>query len=117
MHRPQTLRPLTRQPSAGDDAQSMGAGSCPCHDALDCPDPVSVALDADTLAELSELCGTLDEFLRCGNGAAELLADFYATHHRDAFPRYAANLLIDQVGFTAASLRHHLWPEGGGGHR
>lgn len=81
-------------------------GACPCHDVLDCPDKATVTLPATELAEAADLLTVVDEFLRCGDGAAEKLACFYA-HRGEAHPRFTANNLIDQVSFTAAALRRH----------
>ncbi|MQA06855.1 MAG: hypothetical protein GEV07_30570 [Streptosporangiales bacterium] len=50
-------------------------------------------------ARLAALLTDVDEFLRCGNGVAERLADFYATRG-DPHPRFAAATLIDAVSFT-----------------
>ncbi len=77
---------------------------CPCHDALDCPDEATVTIPAAELARLGELLTDIDAFLRCGNGVAELLADFYARRGHP-HPHFAAVNLIDAVCFTAPGLR------------
>jgi hypothetical protein len=80
--------------------------SCPCHGTVECPDRVTVAVPADQLADLADLLTTVDEFLRCGTGVADRLADFYAGRG-DRHPGFAASNLIDQVSFTAAALHRH----------
>jgi hypothetical protein len=75
--------------------------ACPCHDAADCPDEATVTINAAELARLGELLTDIDAFLRCGNGVADKLADFYATHRGHPHPRFAAANLIDAVCFTA----------------
>lgn len=96
---------------------------CLCHDALDCPAEATVAINATELARIAELLGVIDAFLRCGNGAADRLADYLlAAQHSHPTPPddpchqrmragYDVNLFIDQVGFTAHTLRAHA--EGG----
>ncbi len=97
---PTTAEQITEQ-SAGSGRQPM----CPCHDAVDCPDRATVTIHAAELARLGELLTDIDEFLRCGNGVTELLADFYATHRGHPHPRLAAATLIDLVCFTVPGLR------------
>lgn len=79
---------------------------CPCHGVTDCPELTTIAIPAAQLADIAELLGVVDEFLRCRNGTADRLADFYA-RHGEPHPAFVANNLIDQVSFTAAALRRH----------
>jgi hypothetical protein len=88
----------------------------PCHDTSGCPDRVTVAIPAAQLTDLAELLVALDEFLRCGNGAADRLADFYA-HRGDPHPGFSANNLIDAVSFTATALQRHVTHDRDNGRR
>ena len=81
---------------------------CLCHDTLDCPEQATVEINAAQLAHIAELFDTLDGFLRRADGIAGRLADYLHTArhnhpHRGGY--YDANLLIDQVSFTAHALR------------
>jgi len=85
---------------------------CLCHDTLDCPEQATVEINANQLARIAELLDVLDGFLRHANGIADQLADYlHATGHDHPQPphwaSYDANLLIDQVSFTAHALRAH----------
>ena len=82
--------------------------ACLCHDMLDCPDQATVEINAAQLAHIAELFDTLDGFLRRADGIAGRLADYLHTARHDHPHRggyYDANLLIDQVSFTAHALR------------
>ena len=64
------------------------------------------------LADIAKLLDILDGFLRCGDDIANRLADYLHATGRDHpqppdWAGYTANLLIDQVSFTAHSLRVH----------
>lgn len=64
------------------------------------------------LADIAELLGMLDGFLRYTDCIADHLANYLHTTGRDHpqpsnWAGYNANLLIDQVSFTAHSLRAH----------
>ena len=91
--------------------QTTEAPLCPCHDAADCPDEATVAINVRELDRLGELLTEVDEFLRCGNGVADRLADFYARRGHP-HPRFAASTLIDAVCFTTG-LRHRVVGVGG----
>lgn len=111
-----TLRPAGDHldpPVAGllDPVTEARQRVCPCHDAADCPEEATVTIPAAELSGLGELLTDIDELLRCGNGVAELLADFYA-HRGHRHPRFAAANLIDAVGFTALGLRRRAGTEG-----
>jgi len=82
---------------------------CLCHDVLDCPDQATVEINAAQLARIAELFDTLDGFLRRADGVADRLADYlHDTRHNHPYRTgYDANLLIDQVSFTAHALRAH----------
>ncbi len=110
---PTTGEQITEQITAETDQQPM----CPCHDAVDCPDQATVTINAAELARLGGLLTDIDEFLRCGNGVAELLADFYATHRGHPHPRLAAATLIDLVGFTIPALHRTHHTVAAGNHR
>lgn len=74
------------------------------------PDHAAIPINTAQLAHIAELLDILDGFLRRGDGIADHLADFLHTTGRDHpqhSDRYDANLLIDQVSFTAHSLRAH----------
>ena len=82
--------------------------ACLCHDMLDCPDQATVEINAAQLAHIAELFDTLDGFLRRADGIAGRLADYLHTaryNHPHLGGYYDANLLIDQVSFTAHALR------------
>lgn len=61
--------------------------------------------DATRLAELADLLTEVEQFLRSPAGLAALTA-WYSAEGRIA-PGYDAGLLIDQVAFTALTLRGH----------
>ncbi|MDY6869404.1 MAG: hypothetical protein SV966_02175 [Actinomycetota bacterium] len=69
-------------------------------------------INTSQLADIAELLDILDGFLRHGDDIADRLADYLQTTGRD-HPQppdgasYNANLIIDQVSFTARSLRVH----------
>jgi hypothetical protein len=76
------------------------------------PDPrqATMPINAAQLARVAELLDILDGFLRRGDGIADRLADYLHATGRDHpqppnWAGYNANLLIDQVSFTAHSLR------------
>lgn len=99
------MNPTTTDNDTLDPADTLAA-ACLCHDAAACPDQATVTVPAAELADLAELLGIVDEFLRCGNGAAGLLGDFYA-RRGEPHPGFLANNLIDAVSFTAATLHRH----------
>jgi hypothetical protein len=73
---------------------------------LDCPDQAITAINAAQLADIAELLDLLDGFLRRADGIADRLADYLHATGRDHpqpphWAGYNANLLIDQVSFTA----------------
>jgi hypothetical protein len=83
---------------------------CLCHDILDCPDQATIEINAAQLARIADLFDILDGFLRHGDGVAYRLADYLHATGRDRpqppdWAGYDANLLIDQVSFTAHALR------------
>ena len=81
---------------------------CACQHRSDCPDQTTTPINTAQLARIAELLNMLDGFLRHADGIADHLADYLQTtagaSHR---ARYDANLLIDQVSFTAHALRVH----------
>jgi hypothetical protein len=79
---------------------------CLCHDTPECPELATVEINANQLARLAELLDVLDGFLRHDNTAGDHLADYLRATGRD-WASYDANLLIDQVSFTAHALRAH----------
>lgn len=99
---------MNTQPTTDEQITETSQPMCPCHDAADCPDQATVTINAAELARLGELLTDIDEFLRCGTGAAEPLADFYASHRGHPPPRLAAATLIDLVCFTVPGLRHRV---------
>ena len=96
----------------GDSQQPDQQSLCGCHDMLDCPDQTTTPINAVQLARVTELLDVLDGFLRRADGIADRLADYLHATGRD-HPQplhradYDANLLIDQVSFTAHALRGH----------
>ena len=98
------------QPIPGNGQQPDQQSLCRCHDMHDCPDQATTLINTAQLARVAELLDVLDGFLRHADGIAHRLADYLHTtgHHP---PRtgagYDANLLIDQVSFTAHALRIH----------
>ena len=69
-------------------------------------------INTTQLADIAELLDILDEFLRHADDIADRLADYLNTtgHDQPQLPdgaSYNANLLIDQLSFTAHSLRTH----------
>ena len=85
---------------------------CPCHGTPDCPEQTTVEINANQLARIAELLNVLDGFLRHTNTIGDHLADYLRATGRDK-PQpphgasYDANLFIDQVSFTAHTLRAH----------
>ena len=76
------------------------------------PRPSDDAINAAQLADIAELLDLLDGFLRHADGIADRLADYLHATGRDHpqpphWAGYNANLLIDQVSFTAHALRAH----------
>jgi hypothetical protein len=96
--------PLTSHPPISTPIDTDDLPACPCHDTVDCPDRATVAIAASQLLELADLLAVIDEFLRCGNGAASRLVDFCA-RRGERHPGFSANNLIDAVSFTAAGLQ------------
>jgi hypothetical protein len=81
-----------------------------CYHMLDCPDQAITAINAAQLADIAELLDLLDGFLRRADSIADRLADYPHATGRDHpqpphWAGYNANLLIDQVSFTAHALR------------
>ena len=82
---------------------------CLCHDMPDCPAQATVEINATQLTRIAELLDLLDGFLRHTDGIADHLADYLHATGRD-HPQpphgtaYNANLLIDQISFTAHAL-------------
>jgi hypothetical protein len=104
---------MNNDPAQQDSATTARADqqpACLCHDMLDCPDQATVAINANQLARIAELLVLLDGFLRSDNGIADRLADHLhlARGHHPHHSGYDANLLIDQVSFTAHNLATHL---------
>ena len=92
-----------------DSPQSDQQSLCLCHDMPNCPQQTTVEINANQLARIAELLDLLDGFLRHA-GIADHLADYlHATRRNHPQPphqaSYNANLLIDQVSFTAHTLR------------
>jgi hypothetical protein len=76
------------------------------------PDSATIPINAAQLADIVELLDILDGFLRRADGITDRLADYLHATGRDRaqppdWASYDANLLIDQVSFTAHSLRAH----------
>lgn len=98
------------------DIQPNKQPLCLCHDMLDCPGQVTVKINAAQLARIAELLEMLDGFLRHTDGIAHHLADYLHATGRDHpqpphWTAYNANLLIDQISFTAHALRaNHQQP-------
>ena len=83
---------------------------CLCHDTPDCPEQATVEINANQLARITELLDVLDGFLRHAHAVSHHLADYLRATGRDHphpphWTSYDANLLIDQVSFTAHALR------------
>jgi hypothetical protein len=69
-------------------------------------------INTNQLADIAELLDILDEFLRHADDITDRLTDYLHTTGRDRpqppdRANYNANLLIDQLSFTAHSLRAH----------
>ena len=100
------------QPIPGNGQHPDQQSQCLCHDMLDCPDHAMTAIKAGQLADIAELLDILDGFLRHADDIADRLADHLHATGRD-HPQpphgacYTANLLIDQISFTAHALRAH----------
>jgi hypothetical protein len=76
------------------------------------PDRTAIPISAAQLAHIAELLDILDGFLRRADGIADRLADYLHATGRDQpqppdWAGYNADLLIDQVSFTAHNLRAH----------
>ena len=123
MNQPASTPTRTHNPTHPEDimniqpAQQIPANNppsdkslCLCHDTPDCPDQATVEINANQLALITELLDLLDGFLRHTNTIGNYLADYLRATGRD-HPQpphqtsYDANLLIDQVSFTAHALR------------
>ena len=82
---------------------------CGCHYLVDCPENDTTPINTHQLANIAEFLALIDGFLRHTDG----IADHLAHHLRASRPdhpestTYDANLLIDQISFTAHSLRAH----------
>ena len=77
---------------------------------LDCPENDTTPINTHQLANIAELLTLLDGFLRHTDIIADHLAHYLHATRRNQPPnraRYDANLLIDQISFTAHSLRAH----------
>lgn len=103
------IQPAQQVPT---DIPQSDQSPCLCHDTLDCPEQATVEISANQLARIAELLDVLDGFLRHGNTVGDHLADYLrATGRGHPQPphgaSYNANLLIDQVSFTAHALRAH----------
>jgi hypothetical protein len=98
------IQPAQQVPA---NISQSGQSLCLCHDTPNCPDQATVAINANQLARIAELLDVLDGFLRHANTVSNHLADYL--HATGCGPRdragYDANLLIDQVSFTAHALR------------
>ena len=75
-------------------------------------DQAALSINAAQLAHIAGLLDILDGFLRRSDGVADRLADYLHATGRDRpqlpdSTSYDANLLIDQVSFTAHSLAAH----------
>lgn len=72
----------------------------------------TTAINTNQLADIARLLDILDGFLRHADGVVDCLTDYLHTIGRD-HPQppdrasHNANLLIDQVSFTAHALRSH----------
>lgn len=72
----------------------------------------TTTINTAQLADIAELLDILDGFLRNADDIADRLTDYLHTTGRDQ-PQlpdgasYNANLLIDQLSFTAHALRAH----------
>lgn len=84
---------------------------CGCHYLADCPENDTTPINTHQLANIAELLALLDGFLRHTDTIADHLAQYLHATRRNHQPpngaRYDANLLIDQISFTAHSLRAH----------
>jgi hypothetical protein len=75
-------------------------------------DRTALPINAAQLCDIAELLNILDGFLRHGDDIANRLTDYlHATGYDRPQPpdgtSYNANLLIDQLSFTAHNLRAH----------
>jgi hypothetical protein len=89
-----------------ESPQSYQQAPCLCHDTPGFPEQTTIEINANQLARIAELLDVLDGFLRHGNAVGDHLADhLHATGGDHPQPPhragYNANLLIDQVSFTA----------------
>jgi hypothetical protein len=97
----QTVQPI---PGNGQHPDQQG------YDMLDSPNQAMAAINAQ-LADIAELLDIIDGFLRHAD-IADRVADYLRATGRDhpqppQGANYNANLLIDQVSFTAHALRAH----------
>ena len=102
------IQPAQPTPGNGQHPDQQG------DDMLDCPDQAMTAINTAQLADIAELPDLLDGFLRRADGIADNLANYLHATGRDHpqpphWAGYNANLLIDQVSFTAHALRTSHW--------
>ncbi len=102
----------TAQQVPADSPQPDHQPLCLCHDMHDCPTQATTPINTTQLADVAEILHLLDGFLRHADGVADhLTAYLHATGRDHPQPRnrisYDANLLIDQISFTAYALRAH----------
>ena len=71
------IQPTQQVPA--NSPQSNQQPLCLCHDRLDCPTQATVKINANQLADLSELLHLIDGFLRHA-GIADHLADYLHAH-------------------------------------
>lgn len=99
------------QKSSRDIDEPDHHSRCGCHYLLDCPENDTTPINTHQLANIAELLALIDGFLRHTDTTADHLAQYLHTTRRNHQPpngaRYDANLLIDQISFTAHSLRAH----------
>lgn len=68
--------------------------------------PLTVTLPVESITRLARLLSELDEFLRSAPDLPDQLTEFQR-QCGDNNPRFTANNLIDEIGFTAAWLQTH----------
>lgn len=89
-------------------------GRCLCHGEHACPSQAAVTIPAGDLAAMAGLLATLDGFLRSDHAVTAALSEYLArpapgpdeagigSGYLPHQARYEANVLIDQLGLTAA---------------